>query len=313
MVPDPKHGRLGDGASIGNFRDPWIDPDGMENNSWQMAEIWIAVDLLCSLSHLAGFAVESNHALFPAHLPDIINNCCMVFLSGRLDLLIKKIKQRSSIFSNLAISIFAVFLIPGSLIWAVSFINIYRQPMTRIAASEWIYENIESAVNLTIEDAKGAFSQPLPYSHYSRLDVGKPLELIFTAEADGLLENITIDHVLSPVISEIFQDLSITITKIPSNEIIYSGIINDTFQRDGNFQGKKFELVLNNPQEIHQGEQFQVILEVLNGDSWLNLSGYLSAVISGNGFTYSQPVFDFVKILDETSSYEITFRPFRDG
>ena len=225
----------------------------------------------------------------------------------------KKSKQPLSIFFRSIISIFAAFLILGSLIWAISFINIYRQPMTRIAASEWIYENIESAVNLTIEDEKGAFSQPLPYSHYSRLDVGKPLELSFTADLDGFLNRITIDHVVSPVISEIYQDLSIKIVKTSSSEVIYSWNINDPFQRDGEFQGKKQELILNNPQEIHQGEQFQIILEVLNGDSWLNLAGYLSAIISSEDISYSQPVFEFVKILDENSSYEIGFRPFRDG
>ena len=150
--------------------------------------------------------------------------------------------------------------------------------MTRIAASEWIYENIESAVNLTIEDEKGAFSQPLPYSHYSSLEVGKPLELTFTAEVDGFLDRITIDHVVSPVISEIYQDLSIKILKTSTNEVIYSGNINDSFQRDGNFQGKKYELILNNPYAIHQGDQFRIILEVLNGDTGLNLSGYLSAI-----------------------------------
>jgi len=225
----------------------------------------------------------------------------------------KKIKQAPSIVYKSAISIFAAFLIPGSLIWAVSFINVYRQPMTRIAASEWIYENIESAINLTIEDEKSSFSQPLPYSHYSRLEVGKPLVLSFTAEIDGLLDRITIDHVLSPVISEIYQDLSIKVLKTSTNDVVYSGNINDTFQRDGNFQGKKYELILNYPQEVQRGDQFEIILEVINGDSWLNLSGYLSAIISSKNSNYSQPVFDFVKILDETSNYKISFRPFRDG
>ena len=31
--------------------------------------------------------VESDHALFPAYLPDIINYCCLVFLSKRFDIL----------------------------------------------------------------------------------------------------------------------------------------------------------------------------------------------------------------------------------
>ena len=224
-----------------------------------------------------------------------------------------RLNQAHTIFPKLAISIFAAILIAGSLIWAVAFINVYRQPMTRIAASEWIYENIESAVNLTIEDARGVYSQPLPYSHYSNLEVGKPLELTFAAEVNGFIERITIDHVLSPVISEIYQDLSIKLLDASTNEVIYSGSLNDSFQRDGNFQGKKYEIILNNPHAIQQGDQFQIILEVLNGDSGLNLSGYLSAIISSNSRSYSQPVFEFVKILEESFIYKTSFRPFRDG
>ncbi len=227
---------------------------------------------------------------------------------------IKRIFIKSSTFVyKTIIYIFTAFLIFGTLIWAVAFINIYKQPMTRIAASEWIYENIESAVNLTIKDEQGFYSQPLPYNHYSRLEVGEPLELTFTAEIDGALDRITIDHILSPLVSEISEGLSLKILKTSTNEIIYSGVINDPFQRDGEFQGKEFEFLLNNPYEVHQGDQFMVILEVLNGESWLNLSGYLSAVISNERVEYSQPAFDFVRIVDGTSPYKFSFRPFSDG
>ena len=235
------------------------------------------------------------------------------FFFQMIRILKKKFKRAPSILYRSTITIFAVFLIFGSLIWALSFINVYRQPMTRTAASEWIYENIESAINLTIEDINGSFSQPLPYSHYSRLDVGKQLELSFTADIDGVLDRLTIDHVLSPVISEIPQDLSVEILRTSTGEVIYTGNIRDTFQRNGEFQGKKYEILLNSPQKVQKGEQFLIILEVINGDSWLNLSGYLSAIISSKNNNYSQPVFDFVKILDETSNYKITFIPFRNG
>lgn len=225
----------------------------------------------------------------------------------------RKINQENKIFVRLTTFILGTFLILGSLIWAVSFINIYRQPMTRIAASEWIYENIESAVNLSIKDNAVVFSQPLPYTHYSSLEVGKPLEFSFTAEMGGFIDRLTIDHIVSPVISDISQDLTIKLIKTSTNEVIYFETINDSFQRDENFQGKKFDLLLNDPLEIKRGDEFLISLEVLNGDSGLNFSGYLSASIKNGGIRYQQPIFEFVKILNESSAYKIPFKPFRDG
>ncbi|MFK7800524.1 MAG: DUF2298 domain-containing protein [Anaerolineae bacterium] len=36
----------------------------------------------------------------------------------------------------------------SSLLWANGFTNIYRQPMTRIAATDWIYENVPTAISI---------------------------------------------------------------------------------------------------------------------------------------------------------------------
>ncbi len=221
--------------------------------------------------------------------------------------------QPFSFFVKLTVYFFTGILIAGSLVWAISFINIYRQPITRISASEWIYENLESAVNLTIEDGKGTFTQPLPYGHYLNLEVGKPLEFTFTADVEGSIESLRLDHVASPVISEISQDLSIKLIKVSTNELLYTGSLHDSFQRDENFQGKNFEFVLDKPYKIQQGDQLRIILEVLNGDSGLLLSGYLSTTIKSKGIAYSQPVFEFTRMVANSAVYKTSFRPMRDG
>ena len=119
----------------------------------------------------------------------------------------RAISQKNAILGKLITLIIGTLLILGSFIWAISFINIYRQPMTRIAASEWIYENVESAVNLTIKNEKGIYAQPLPYTHYSHLEPAKVLEFSFISDREGFINQLTIDHIVSPVISDIRQDL----------------------------------------------------------------------------------------------------------
>ena len=235
------------------------------------------------------------------------------FLYQAMEFIGRKLKQNHQIISKSINILLSSFLILGTLVWAISFINIYRQPMTRIAASEWIYENIESAVDLSIKDEMGEFSQPLPYEHFSILEPGKSLEFSFITEIDGVINQLTIDHIVSPVISDVYQDLSIKLVKIPTNEVVYSGIINNSFQRNEDSRGNKFDIVFDDAIETQKGDEFLVTLELLNGDSGLKFSGYLSVSIETGEVNYQQPVFEFVKILDSSSAFQASFRPFRDG
>ena len=49
----------------------------------------------------------------------------------------------------------AVAVFGGTLLWAVAFTEIYRRPSTRIAASEWIYENVPSVATLRYASRDG--------------------------------------------------------------------------------------------------------------------------------------------------------------
>ncbi|MFT5193042.1 MAG: YYY domain-containing protein [Cellvibrionaceae bacterium] len=44
-----------------------------------------------------------------------------------------------------------------SLLWANGFTNIYRQPMTRVAATNWIYENVPSAISIVYSTDEKTF------------------------------------------------------------------------------------------------------------------------------------------------------------
>ena len=49
-----------------------------------------------------------------------------------------------------------------SLLWANAFIKIYREPLTRLAASHWILENIPSAATILYEVDGVAHQLQLP-------------------------------------------------------------------------------------------------------------------------------------------------------
>jgi YYY domain-containing protein len=53
----------------------------------------------------------------------------------------------------------------GTFLWALAFIQIYTQPVTRVQATHWIYENVESGTTLlyrTAEGQEGQIQLPVP-------------------------------------------------------------------------------------------------------------------------------------------------------
>ncbi len=62
----------------------------------------------------------------------------------------------------------AAAVLLGTLIWALAFIQIYREPVTRVQATRWMYENIESGATLyfhTADGETGRLQIPLPSAH----------------------------------------------------------------------------------------------------------------------------------------------------
>jgi YYY domain-containing protein len=85
-----------------------------------------------------------------------------------------------------------------SLLWANAFVEIYRQPLTRVAASEWMYENVPTAVTLLYQTADGTpREQNLP-SRGNIIVPGAPLTIPFTPQEAGTLTGVRFNYLSSP-------------------------------------------------------------------------------------------------------------------
>jgi YYY domain-containing protein len=94
---------------------------------------------------------------------------------------------------------FGALALVASIAYSYAFIQIYIRPHTRVAAARWIYQNVPGPVNVKIKLADGnTFNQPIPFPYNYNLEPGSPMELGFTSQADGLIEQLELGYVLSP-------------------------------------------------------------------------------------------------------------------
>ena len=68
--------------------------------------------------------------------------------------------------------------------WAYAFTRIYTRPVTRVAATDWIYQNVPGPINLKIARPDGTtYQQPLPFPAGAEIDGAGPYIQAFTANA----------------------------------------------------------------------------------------------------------------------------------
>ncbi|MCP4427302.1 MAG: hypothetical protein GY803_22670 [Chloroflexi bacterium] len=89
-----------------------------------------------------------------------------------------------------------------SLLWANTFITTYTEPFTRLAASEWMYENIPTGATLLYDvgdhQAAGRSHElQLPLKGYDFLDGGYPLNLSFNLPQDGVVTAVRFNYLTS--------------------------------------------------------------------------------------------------------------------
>ncbi len=76
-------------------------------------------------------------------------------------------------------------------IWAFAFQSIYLRDETRMAASRWMFQNVPSAINLSIETTDGKYNQPLAVPSDYPIMAGTPFSLPFFPKNDGTLTEVT--------------------------------------------------------------------------------------------------------------------------
>ena len=116
-----------------------------------------------------------------------------------------------------------IVIIP-TILWANAFVQIYRQPVTRVTASRWILENIPSGATLLYEVDGEARRLQLPLRGYDMPVGSLPLQLNFTMPEEGMVTGVRFNFLSDPDGGDDREQLSIGLLNPNSPATYYSNV-----------------------------------------------------------------------------------------
>ena len=102
-------------------------------------------------------------------------------------------EERTRRIASSAVGAIGGGVVAATLIWAVAFTANYVRPVTRVAATRWIYSHIPGAANLVLDSPDGATLEPIPVDRTFILVPGDPYTATFRSGQEGELLGIQLE------------------------------------------------------------------------------------------------------------------------
>ncbi|MFO7681180.1 MAG: DUF2298 domain-containing protein, partial [Chloroflexota bacterium] len=100
----------------------------------------------------------------------------------------RRLLKQTAVFALILLTILPSFL------WANTFVTTYQRPFTRLAASDWMYENVPTAVTILYETDGEQRQMQLPLKEFVFYEGAPPLTLPFQLPQDGVITAVRFNY-----------------------------------------------------------------------------------------------------------------------
>lgn len=173
----------------------------------------------------------------------------------------------------------AVITIGGTAVWAFAFTSIYTRPVTRVAASEWILQNISSAIEMpiTLEDGS-QIKQLLAFQNTAVINSSQPYVYGFTANKDGIASSLTLEHVLynsqnNPLSTTMPTIITLQAALRNERGDVSTAIIQSQFIQVSDDRGDAFKLDFHPLMDLEKDHKYELTISVIEPEVNLKLDG----------------------------------------
>jgi YYY domain-containing protein len=157
--------------------------------------------------------------------------------------------------------VLGVGVVAATFAWAFAFSQIYTRPITRIAASEWIYQNVPAALNLRLQTGDGIYNQPLSTRLTTEFSSNAPLVMSFEAQHDGILGEVDFAYLRDLMSSGEVKSLLVFISQGSDvNSVLTNGIISGDFAVTNDPRGSGYRVMFERPLQTLAGERYYLLV-----------------------------------------------------
>ncbi|MCP4361105.1 MAG: hypothetical protein GY796_24115, partial [Chloroflexi bacterium] len=110
----------------------------------------------------------------------------------------QKDQERDQFSRRVLTAVIVLIVLLPSFLWANAFVQIYHQPVTRVAASEWMFENVPTGATLLYEASGEQKEQHLPLKWFEFRAGSTPLIMQFTLPEDGVVTSLRFNYLNIP-------------------------------------------------------------------------------------------------------------------
>jgi YYY domain-containing protein len=171
--------------------------------------------------------------------------------------------------------------------WAVAFASIYTRPVTRVAASRWIFSQLPGLVNLSVETPEGSLLEPVPMPQEFVLSDGVPMTASFINNVEGSARAFFLSNV-APLTQDqgpITLEIRLLESPDPSSEIAraaFSGVLDPAAEN-------RIELPLDSAVPVSVGRTYYLEAELL-GRGAVTLRGGVNLMVATAEGDQAQPI-----------------------
>lgn len=173
------------------------------------------------------------------------------------------------------------FVVGFTVLWGLMFSNIYQHESNRVQAARWASEYISGDFSMQVEGAPentpliniGIFNRTGNSATepsgmidtVSRLEPALPYLVDFVAPATGTISTIHAPHIGDPLDSPENEILYLSIADVNTAQLLAEITLEDNFTRRNHPLGDSYDITLETPIDVVEGERYTFKVEALEG------------------------------------------------